>query len=172
MTYADLDKGFKAKVNGSLSSMLRGNYDSFEEVYKDFLDRKIFATGEGFYYNEKPFKDYDEHDKVILDLKEEYKLDLEFLKDIKRIIQERFEKKMDLNKEKERSFEEHMKNNKATDKQKRYASKLYKQVHGEKKEFSDKEYSMQEMSDIIQDLLRDISGMGKVIEVDFTKPRK
>ena len=172
MKYTDLEKSLKSKVNGSISSMLRSNYASFEEVYKDFLDRKIFATGEGFYYNEKPSKDYDENDKVILDLKEEYKLDLEFLKDIKRIIQERFEKKIQVNKEKERNFDEYMKSSKATDKQKKYASKLYKRVYGKEKEFNDKEYSMQEMSDIIQDLLGEISAMSKVIEVDFTKPRK
>lgn len=172
MKYADLEKGLKAKVNGSISSMLRSNYDSFEEIYKDFLDRKIFATSEGFYYNEKPYKEYDENDKEIPYLKEEYKLDMEFLKDVKKIIQERFEKKIKVDKEKEQDFEDYMKISKATDKQKKYASKLYKQVYGKKKEFDDKEYSMQEMSDIIQDLLRTISGMSKVIEVDFSKPRK
>lgn len=178
MNYKDLDKNLKAKINGTLSSLLRGtSYDSWDEVYKDFVDRKIFVSDKGIYYNEKPYKEYDdESGEEIQNLKEEYKLDAEFLDDIKKIIEERFNKRTKVEKvtkeEKEKSFDDYMESNKATDKQKRYASRLYKQFYGEKKEFDDKDYSMKEMSDIIQELLGYIEKKRqesecRVIEVDF-----
>lgn len=172
LKYRDLEKNFKAKLNGTLSSMLRGTtYDLASEVYADFLDRKIFSTDIGIYYTEKPSKEYDEDGKEILDLKLEYKLDEEFLEDIKEVIIERFNKKSKVvtekKEKKEKDFDDYMKSNKATDKQKRYASKLYKQLYGEKKVFDDKEYTMKEMSDTIQDLLHKIAAESKVIEVDF-----
>ncbi|SHK62234.1 hypothetical protein [Tepidibacter formicigenes] len=170
MLYIDLSKGLTMKINGTLSAMLRTNsFHSANEVYKEFLDVKIFKTKKGIYYNEKPYKDYDKEGNEIVVCKKEYKLDEEFLEDIQKIIAQRFEKKKKRDVQSQKEFEKRMKQELATDKQKKYASKLYNQLHGEKKKFDDKDYTKQDMSDIIQDLLSKIENDNKVIEVDFRR---
>ncbi|MEJ8554629.1 hypothetical protein [Tepidibacter sp. Z1-5] len=168
MRYIDLPKGLKTRVNGTLSHMLRTDlFKTTDEVYDEFVENKIFKTKKGIYYNEKPYKEYDEEENEIAICKKEYKLDEEFLDDIQKVIAERFEKKKQRDQKSQKEFKKRMKVEKATDKQKKYASKLYNQFYGEKKKFDDKEYTKQEMSDMIQELLSKIEKDSKVIEVDF-----
>lgn len=170
MFYIDLPKGLKTRVNGTLSHMFRtDSFKTADEVYDEFVENKIFKTQKGIYYNEKPYKEYDEDENEIAVCKKEYKLDEEFLDDIQKVIDERFEKKKQRDLGSQKEFEKRMKVEKATDKQKKYANKLYNQFYGEKKKFNDREYTKQEMSDMIQELLSKIQNESKVIEIDFGK---
>ncbi|MBW9150385.1 hypothetical protein K2F40_15605 [Clostridium sp. CM028] len=166
MLYVNLERKWKLSVSGSITNFLN-----------DISENNTFSSLFKYWFNDK----FEEEEGKLWYLKrmtdERFDVDEELLNDIKRVFEERFYKKIE--KEKAKIIEQIKKQKveTATDKQMKYARKLYIKVYGEVKEFDDKEYSKHEMILIIGDLVYRVDNMeqgdcgeGKILELsDFRK---
>ena len=148
MLYKDLEQHWKLSISGSMTTKLKGisEDEDFDSVFDCWYKDK-FEEVEGNLQFVKRITD------------ERFDVDEELLQDIKKVFGERYLKKIDkLN----CNTVERVKKQKvepATDKQMKYARKLYKKVYGEAKGFDDKEYSKHEMVLIIGDLVERVDKM-------------
>jgi hypothetical protein len=150
MLYKALEQKWKLSISGSMTTTLKGisEHEVFDSVF-DYWYKDKFEIIEGKL----------QYVKIITD--ERFDVDDELLLDIKTVFEERYHKKIDKVK---RTTVERVKKQKvepATDKQLKYAKKLYIKVNGEAKGFDDKEYSKHEMVLIIGDLVKRLDNMVK-----------
>ncbi|MBU3130574.1 hypothetical protein [Clostridium tagluense] len=166
MLYKDLDQRWKLSISGSMTNTLKGisEAEAFDSVF-DYWYADKFEELEGNF----------QFVKIITD--ERFDVDEEFLEDIKKVFRERYLKKIEkLN----CNTVERVKKQKvepATDKQMKYARKIYKKVYGEANGFDDKEYSKHEMVLIIGDLVEIVDKMkqencGECTVVELSNFRK
>ena len=148
MLYMDLEQKWKLSISGSLTTAL-----------KAISEDAAFSTVFDYWYKDK-FEEVDgqlQYVKIITD--ERLDIDEELLEDIKKVFEERYFKKIDKLKSNTVERVKKQKVEPATDKQLKYAKKLYKKVYGEAKGFDDKEYSKHEMVLIIGDLVERLDNM-------------
>lgn len=148
MLYVDLERRWKLSISGSINNFLNdiSEDNTFNSLFKYWFSDK-FEEADGKLQYVKRMTD------------ERFDVDEELLDDIKRVFEERFYKKIE--KEKAKTIEQIKKQKvePATDKQMKYARKLYKNVYGEAKGFDDKEYSKHDMVLIIGDLVDRLDNM-------------
>ncbi|MPQ33945.1 hypothetical protein E4V42_21325 [Clostridium estertheticum] len=152
MLYVDLEQKWKLSISGSITTMLKGI--SEDEVFDSVFDSW--------------FKDkFEENDGNLQYIKritnERFDVDDELLEDIKKAFEERYVKKIAKLKGNAVERVKKQKTEPATDKQMKYARKLYIKVYEEEKGFDDKNYSKYEMILIIEDLVKRV---GKMQEED------
>ncbi|MBW9154613.1 hypothetical protein [Clostridium estertheticum] len=150
MLYADLERKWKLSISGSINNFLNdiSEDNTFIALYKYWFSDK-FENVEGQLQYVKRITD------------ERFDVDEELLDDIKKVFEERVYKKIE--KEKSKTIEriKKQKVQPATDKQMKYARKLYIKVYEEEKGFDDKDYSKYEMILIIEDLVKRVGKMQK-----------
>ena len=148
MVYMDLEQKWKLSISGSMTNTLKG-----------ISEDEGFAFVFDYWYIGK-FEDVEGKLQYVKRITDE-RLDVgkELLEDIKKVFQERYLKK--INKLKVNTVErvKKQKAEPATDKQLKYAKKLYKEVYGEVKGFDDKAYSKHEMVLIIGALVERLDNM-------------
>ena len=146
--YVNLERKWKISISGSINNFLTdiSEKNTFSLLFKYWF-RDKFEEVEGKRWYVKRITD------------ERFAVDEELLDDIKRVFEERFYKKIE--KEKAKTIEriKKQKVEPATDKQMKYARKLYKKVYGEAKGFDDKPYSKHDMVLIIGDLVERVDNM-------------
>ncbi|MFT5875649.1 MAG: hypothetical protein ACI8WT_004643 [Clostridium sp.] len=148
MLYVDLEQKWKLSISGSMTNMLKGI--SEDEVFDSVFD----------YWFEDKFEENDgklQYVKRITD--ERFEVDDEFLDDIKKVFKERYVKKIAKLKGNTVERVKKQKTEPATDKQLKYAKKLYKEAYGKANGFDDKEYSKHEMVVIIGALVERLDNM-------------
>ncbi|MBZ9609939.1 hypothetical protein G9F73_019635 [Clostridium estertheticum] len=148
MLYKDLDSNWKLSISGSISNVLKGiSEDNVFATVFDYWSKDKFENVEGKLQYVKIKSD------------EKFEVDEELLEDITKVFEERFNKK--IAKEKVNIVEriKKQKVDPATNKQLKYARKLYIKVYGEEKGFDDKEYSKHELILIIGDLVERLDKM-------------
>ncbi|MCB2313246.1 hypothetical protein LGL55_18435 [Clostridium tagluense] len=148
MLYVDLEQRWKLSISGSMTNTLKGI--SEDEAFDSVFD---------YWYTDK----FEENDGKLQFVKritdERFYVDEELLVDIKKVFGERYLKKIEKLKGNTVERVKKQKVQPATDKQMKYAKKLYKNVYGEAKGFDDKEYSNHEMVLIIGDLVESMDKM-------------
>jgi wyosine [tRNA(Phe)-imidazoG37] synthetase (radical SAM superfamily) len=148
MLYTDVEQKWKLSISGSMTNILKGiSEDADFDTMFDYWYKDKFEEVEGQL----------QYVKIITD--ERFDVDEELLEDIKKVFEERFHKKIDKVKVNTVERVKKQKVEPATDKQLKYAKKLYKQVYGEAKGFNDKEYSKHEMVLIIGELVERLDKM-------------
>ncbi len=148
MLYVDLEQRWKLSISGSMTNALNGiseNVD-FDSVF-DYWYQDKFEMKDGKLQFVKRITD------------ERFNVDVELLEDIKKVFEERYLKKIDKLKGNTVDRVKKQKVEPATDKQMKYAKKLYKKVYGEVNGFDDKEYNKHEMVLIIGDLVERVDNM-------------
>ena len=148
MFYVDLEQKWKLSISGSMTTALKG-------ISEDAALGDVF----NYWYKDK-FEEVEgklQYVKIITD--ERLDIDEELLEDIKKVFEERYHKKIDKLKVNTVERVKKQKVEPATDKQLKYAKKLYIKVNGEAKGFDDKEYSKHEMVLIIGDLVERLDGV-------------
>ncbi|MBU3187472.1 hypothetical protein [Clostridium estertheticum] len=148
MLYVDLEQKWKLSISGSITTMLKGI--SEDEVFDSVFDSW--------------FKDkFEENDGNLQYIKritnERFDVDDELLEDIKKVFEERYVKKIAKLKGNAVERVEKQKTEPATDKQLKYAKKLYKKAYGTAKGFYDREYSKHEMVVMIGELVERLDSM-------------
>ncbi|MBZ9637721.1 hypothetical protein [Clostridium sp. FP1] len=148
MFYKDLEQRWKLSISGSMTNTLKGisEDDAFGAVF-DYWYTDKFEMNDGKLQFVKRITD------------ERFDIDEELLEDIKKVFEERYLKKIDKLKGNTVERVKKQKVEPATDKQLKYARKLYKKVYGGVKGFDDKEYSKHEMVLIIGDLVERVDKM-------------
>ncbi|MBZ9626024.1 hypothetical protein G9F71_024780 [Clostridium sp. FP2] len=142
MLYKDLEQRWKLSISGSMTTTLKGisEDEDFDSVFDSWYRNK-FQKAEGKLQFVKRITD------------ERFDVDEDLLEDIKKVFKERYLKKIDKLKGNAAERVKKQKVEPVTDKQMKYARKLYKKVYGEAKGFDDKAYSKHEMVLIIGDLV-------------------
>ncbi|MCB2361953.1 hypothetical protein [Clostridium estertheticum] len=144
----DLEQKWKLSISGSMTTALKGI--SEDEVFDSVFDYWVKDKFEGV-------EGKLQYVKRITD--ERFDVDAVLLEDIKKVFEERYVKKLvKLN----GNAVERVKKQKtepATDKQLKYAKKLYKKAHGTAKGFDDREYSKHEMVVMIGELVERLDNM-------------
>ncbi len=144
MLLKELKEFTRKSINGSITNYISRNVritDNFKDSFNDWYGIKFYKDDNGKEFVYFPFAD-----------DESFEVDRELLKELKTIFKERFNKRIIKLKEQEESIPERQKGEPPTDKQLRYAKRLFFKLHGIKNNFDDREYSKKEMVDIIQDL--------------------
>ncbi|MCB2362361.1 hypothetical protein [Clostridium estertheticum] len=142
MLYVDLEQKWKLSISGSMTTALKGI--SEDEVFDSVFD----------YWFKDKFEKLEEKLQYVKRItNERFDVDDELLADIKKVFEERYVKKIAKLKGNAVERVKKQKTEPATDKQLKYAKKLYKKAHGEVKGFDDREYSKHEMVVIIGDLV-------------------
>ncbi|MBX4272056.1 hypothetical protein [Clostridium estertheticum] len=148
MLYVDLEQTWKLSISGSITTALKGI--SEDEVFDSIFDywfKGKFEEAEGKLQYVKRITN------------ERFDVDDEFLADIKKVFEERYVKKIAKLKGNAVERVKKQKTEPATDKQLKYARKLYKKAHGKAKGFDDREYSKHEMVVMIGDLVDILDNM-------------
>ncbi|MBU3102256.1 hypothetical protein KPL44_23745 [Clostridium sp. DSM 17811] len=148
MLYVDLEQKWKLSISGSITTALKGI--SEDEVFDSVVD----------YWFKDKFEDVEgtlQYVKRITD--ERFDVENELLEDIKKVFEERYVKKLAKLKSNAVERVKKQKMEPATDKQLKYAKKLYKKAHGKANGFDDREYSKHEMVVIIGDLVKRLDNM-------------
>lgn len=148
MLYKDLEQKWKLSISGSMTNTLKGisETESFDSVF-DYWYTDKFETVDGKLQFVKRITD------------ERFDIDDELLLDIRTVFEERYHKKIDKLKVTTVERVKKQKVEPATDKQLKYAKKLYIKVNGGAKGFDDREYSKHEMALIIGDLVERVDNM-------------
>ncbi|NNU76553.1 hypothetical protein [Clostridium estertheticum] len=148
MLYVDLEQKWKLSISGSVTTMLKGI--SEDEAFDSVFD----------YWFKDKFEEVDgklQYVKRITD--ERFEVDDELLEDIKKVFEERYVKKIVKLKGNAVERVKKQKTEPATDKQLKYAKKLYKKAHGKANGFDDREYSKHEMVVMIGELVERLDNM-------------
>ncbi|MCB2342936.1 hypothetical protein [Clostridium estertheticum] len=152
MLYVDLEQTWKLSISGSMTTALKGiSEDEVLHSVFDYWFKDKFEEAEGKLQYIKRITN------------ERFDVDDELLDDIKKVFEERFVKKIEKLKGNAVERVKKQKTEPATDKQLKYAKKLYIKVYEEEKGFDDKDYSKYEMILIIEDLVKRV---GKIQEED------
>ncbi|MBZ9618538.1 hypothetical protein [Clostridium estertheticum] len=152
MLYVDLEQTWKLSISGSMTTSLKGI--SEDEVLHSVFD----------YWFKDKFEEVEGKLQYVKRItNERFDVDDELLDDIKKVFEERFVKKIEKLKGNAVERVKKQKTEPATDKQLKYAKKLYIKVYEEEKGFDDKDYSKYEMILIIEDLVKRV---GKMQEED------
>ncbi|MBU3217427.1 hypothetical protein LL033_25960 (plasmid) [Clostridium estertheticum] len=148
MFYVDLEQKWKLSISGSITTSLKGisEDDVFDSVFNYWFKDK-FEDVEGKLQYVKRITN------------ERFDVDGELLDDIKKVFEERYVKKIAKLKGNAVERVKKQKTEPATDKQLKYAKKLYKKVYGTAKGFDDREYSKHEMVVMIGALVERLDNM-------------
>lgn len=162
MLLKGLDRMWKLSISGSINSKLRSISEDvvFEEIFDDWYEDKFEKVDGKIQY-------------IKIRTDERLNVDAELLEDLKNVFQERFNRRVNKVKVKNVERVNRQKKEPATDKQIKYARKLYKKVYKEEKSFDDREYTKYEMIEPIEKTYTISSGEEhdfKVIE--FNKYKK
>ncbi|MBU3157709.1 hypothetical protein LL037_25535 (plasmid) [Clostridium estertheticum] len=166
MLYVDLEQKWKLSISGSMTTALKGI--SEDEVFDSVFD----------YWFKDKFEDVEGKLQYVKRItNERFDVDDELLDDIKKVFEERYVKKIAKLKGNAVERVKKQKTEPATDKQLKYAKKLYKKAHGKVKCFDDMEYSKHEMVVMIGELVERVDkieeedhGESAVLELsDFRK---
>ncbi|MBU3187680.1 hypothetical protein [Clostridium estertheticum] len=166
MLYVDLEQTWKLSISGSMTTALKGI--SEDEVFDSVFD----------YWFKGKFEDVEGKLQYVKRItNERFDVGGELLDDIKKVFEERYVKKIAKLKGNAVDRVKKQKTELATDKQLKYAKKLYKKAHGEVNGFDDREYSKHEMVVIIGELVERLDnieeeecGESAVLELsDFRK---
>jgi hypothetical protein len=151
MLYKDLEQTWKLSISGSMTNTLKGisEHEAFDSVF-DYWYKDKFERNDGKLQFVKRITD------------ERFDIDEELLLDIRVVFEERYHRKIDKVKGDTVERVKKQKVEPATDKQLKYAKKLYIKVNGEAKGFNDREYSKHEMVLIIGDLVERVDNMEQV----------
>ncbi|MCB2309189.1 hypothetical protein LGL08_21725 [Clostridium estertheticum] len=148
MLYVDLEQKWKLSVSGSITTALKGI--SEDEVFDSIFD---------YWFKDK----FEENDGKLQYVKritnERFDVDDELLDDIKKVFEERYVKKIAKLKGNAVERVKKQKTEPATDKQLKYAKKLYKKAYGMAQGFDDREYSKHEMVVMIGELVERLDSM-------------
>ncbi|MBZ9618521.1 hypothetical protein [Clostridium estertheticum] len=166
MLYVDLEQTWKLSISGSMTTSLKGISEDefFDSVFNSWFNDK-FKEVEGKLQYVKRITD------------ERFDVDDELLCDIKKVFKGRYVKKIAKLKGNTVERVKKQKTEPATDKQLKYAKKLYKKAYGKVNGFDDREYSKHEMVVMIGDLVERLDnteeedcGESEVLELsDFRK---
>lgn len=150
--YLDLDKEFKRKLSGSISLQLKysvnfNNYKSItaDEIFNNWIEISTTELyGDRYYINKG---------HVI----KSFALDDELLQDLREEVIKRLEKMVD-------KYNKKLTTEKATEKQIKYANKLYEKIHGQEGTYKAEEYTKEEIGIIINKLLEEVKEKAKEID--------
>ncbi|MBU3146972.1 hypothetical protein KPL47_22850 [Clostridium estertheticum] len=148
MLYVALEQKWKLSISGSMTTSLKAisEDDVFDSVF-DYWFKDKFEENDGKLQYVKRITN------------ERFDVDDELLADIKKVFEERYVKKIAKLKGNAVERVKKQKTEPATDKQLKYAKKLYKRAHGEVNGFDDREYSKHEMVVIIGELVERLDNM-------------
>lgn len=150
--YLDLDLKLKQKLSGSIS-----NYFKVYVTYLNYNKVTAEETFQGWLYSCTDMVDNKRYYRNKSELIIDHELDTELLQDLKEIFGKRLHSKVERMHNKSTS-------EKATEKQIKYANKLYNKIYGEAGTYKNDNYTKDEIGKIIDNL--------KKVEDDLREPAK
>lgn len=152
MKYKELPKDIKQRISGSINNSLKActslSTISFENIFNEWFNRKIYFIQGKWYYNFLGYKVC--NDKI--KFKSTYMIDNDIVNELKDIMKERYIKRCKIIQQNKEEYLKKAKNNLATREKLEIAYKLHLKAHGTYKYYNDKQYTMFEIDRIIKEL--------------------